>query len=215
MGRPRKGIGSAGGGARGGKRRSTRSPAAGEVERIVSIPDDVTLSPQAQPPPGGHGHDRSALREKVEELSWSRFDQLVRGLARQIKRGFKPDAVVGVAHGGVFVGGALASALGVEFFPVRISRRSRDRSPETSPQFATRMPAKLKRKRVLVVDDVSSSGDTFELARALLERVGARESRTASLVTRAGGYEPDWTALTTSAFIFFPWDYSPVTDRLT
>jgi hypothetical protein len=120
--------------------------------------------------------------------------------------------VVGVAHGGVFVGGALASALRAEFFPVRISRRSRDRSPRKSPRMYGEMPAELKRKRVLIADDVASSGDTLELAKALLDRVGARETRTASLVARAGGYAPDWVTLVTGALVVFPWDYSTVTE---
>ena len=177
------------------------------VERIVSIPDDVTLAPQAQPPPGGHGQDRSAQREAAQELTWARFDQLVTALARQIKRSFRPDAVVGVAHGGVFVGGAVASVLGAEFFPVRISRRSRDHGKLKSPRLSGEMPPELKGQRVLVVDDVASSGDTLELAKALLSRVRARETRTASLVRREGGYAPDWVALTTSALVVFPWDY--------
>src|SRR4051794_31240905 len=93
-------------------RRAPRRPA--EVEPIVSISDDVVLSPQVQPPPGGLGQDRSTLREPARELTWARVDQLVTSLSRQIKRSFRPDAVVGVAHGGVFVGGAVASALGAD-----------------------------------------------------------------------------------------------------
>lgn len=185
--------------------RSPRKP--DEVERIVSIPDDVALSPQAEPPPGGLGQDRSALREPARELTWARVDQLVTSLCRQIKRSFRPDAVVGVAHGGVFVGGAVASALGAEFFPVRISRRSRDHGDLRSPRLTGEIPPQLRNRRVLVVDDVAASGDTLELARALLSRIRARETRTASLVAREGAYAPDWTALTTAELVVFPWDY--------
>lgn len=192
--------------------RKGRPPGDSRVEAIISIPKEVTLSPQAQPPPGGHGQDRSAQREAVQELTWARFDQLVTGMARQIKRSYRPDAVVGVAHGGVFVGGAVASALQAEFFPVRISRRSRDKAERRTPRMTGEIPPELKGKRVLVVDDVASSGDTLELARALLARVGAKETRTASLVARQGAYAPDWAALSTAALVVFPWDYEPVTE---
>ncbi|HYV49356.1 MAG TPA: phosphoribosyltransferase family protein [Myxococcaceae bacterium] len=186
-------------------RRAPRKP--GAVERIVSIPDDVALSPQTQPPPGGLGQDRSAMREPARELTWARVDQLVTSLSRQIKRSFRPDAVVGVAHGGVFAGGAVASALGAEFFPVRISRRSRDHGGPRSIRLSAEIPPKLRNRRVLVVDDVASSGEALELALVLLSRVRARETRTASLIAREGAYAPDWAALTTSDFIVFPWDY--------
>jgi len=189
------------------KRGARPHPKPDEVERIVSIPDDVMLSPQVQPPPGGLGHDRSTLPEPARELTWARVDQLVTSLCRQIKRSFRPDAVVGVAHGGVFVGGALAGALGADFFPVRLSRRSRDHGDRRSPRLRAEIPPLLRNRRVLVVDDVAASGDSLELARVLLSRVRAKETRTASLVAREGAYAPDWTALTTAELIVFPWDY--------
>jgi len=156
--------------------------------------------------------DRSAQREAVRELTWAQFDRLVTAMARQIKRSFRPDAVVGVAHGGVFVGGAVAGALQAEFFPVRISRRSRDRVERRRPRLYGQIPKELKGRRVLLVDDVAASGDTLELARALLERVGAKATRTATLVAREGAYVPDWTALTTQELVVFPWDYQPVVE---
>lgn len=191
--------------------RRPRPPDSGrdDVEKIVSIPEDVILSPQsvAAPPLALLGPDRSRLNQPVVELTWARFGQLATSLARQVRRTFKPDAVVGVAHGGVFVGGVIAGVLRVDFFPVRISRRSRDHRPGKAARLTGQMPRELKRKRVLVVDDVASSGDTLELAKTLLSQVGAREVRTCSLLSREGAYIPDWTALTTSELVVFPWDY--------
>ena len=139
------------------------------------------------------------------------FDRAVQSLARAIRASFSPGAVVGVAHGGVFVGGALSSALGAEFFPVRISRRSRDKG-QAKPKLSGEMPRELKGKRVLIVDDVASSGDTLALATALAGKAGAREVRTAALVARPSGYEPDFHALSTDALVVFPWDYDTVTE---
>jgi hypoxanthine phosphoribosyltransferase len=158
------------------------------------------------------GRDRSSPRSAVRELTWAEFDRLIQSLARQIKRRFSPDAVVGVAHGGVFAGGAVAAALQCDFFPVRISRRSRDALVRRQPRMSGEMPKELKGKRVLVVDDVASSGDTLELARALLQRVGAKQVATACLVAKGQSYEPDWTALPTGEFTVFPWDYEPVVE---
>src|SRR5947207_1064204 len=111
------------------------------------------------------GTDRSVMKHPAAELSWAAFDRLIQQLAKAATR-FKADAVVGVAHGGVFVGGALASAIGREFFPVRISRRSRDRALRAGPKLSGTMPKALKGRRVLIVDDIASSGDTLELAAA-------------------------------------------------
>jgi hypoxanthine phosphoribosyltransferase len=194
-------------------KRSAKPRAGGKVPRIVSIPDDVVLAPQTEAPRHLQGVDRSEARSQIRELTWAEFDRMIQSLARTAQRGFKPDLVVGVAHGGVFVGGAIASAMGCEFFPVRISRRSRDKAPRKSaPRAYGKMPPEVKGKRVLVVDDVAASGETLELACQLAIQAGARELETACLIARPGGFEPTFCALPTDAFVVFPWDYEPVVE---
>ena len=186
-------------------------PSQQQVEKLVSIPSDMVLAPQAEAPRQLTGRDQSSQQRSVQELSWAEFDRAVHALAATISKSFKPQAVVGVAHGGVFVGGALSSALGCEFFPVRISRRSRDKGA-AKPKLSGEMPPELKGKRVLIVDDVVSSGDTLELATAMALKVGAREVNTAALVARPGGFAPGFCALPTDALVVFPWDYEAVTE---
>jgi uncharacterized protein len=171
------------------------------------------FAPQSEVPRGGLGMDRSQPEAGLVELSWAAFDGHVQALARRIALRFSPQAVVGVAHGGVFVGGALASALGADFFPVRISRRSRVRSTRVSrPRLFGTMPRELKGKDVLVVDDVSASGETLKLAKKLALKAGARALRTATLVSRTEGYAADFTALHSDSLFVFPWDYADVTE---
>lgn len=163
-----------------------------------------------KPQPEPEGRDRSSFRGKVSELSWADFDRWVKELALKVRKDFSPQAVVGVAHGGVFVGGALATTLGVDFFPVRISRRSRDQGVRKTPRIFGQMPKELKGKRVLIVDDVAASGDTLELARELASKVGARAVRTACLVCREEGYQPDWYQVRSGQLFVYPWDYATV-----
>ncbi|RKH72875.1 phosphoribosyltransferase [Corallococcus aberystwythensis] len=185
------------------------------AEKLVSIPNDMVLAPQVEAPRQPTGRDQSRQKSTgVVELSWAEFDRKVQKLARTIRQAWEPQAVVGVAHGGVFVGGALAGALGCEFFPVRISRRSRDKAERTQernrPQVSEEMPPEIKGRRVLIVDDIASSGDTLELATALAKKVGAKEIRTACLIARPEGFTPDHVGLSTDSLFVFPWDYEPV-----
>ncbi|HYX90884.1 MAG TPA: phosphoribosyltransferase family protein [Myxococcaceae bacterium] len=154
------------------------------------------------------------IREgSVREVSWSEFDRQVQALAARIRKEFKPDAVVGVAHGGVFVGGALASALGVVFFPVRISRRSRDRaSLGKKPRITGSMPKELQGLRVVLVDDVAASGETLELGKTLLAKLKPKGVATACLVCKDEGYAPDFFALRENRLVVFPWDYDLIDD---
>ena len=147
---------------------------------------------------------KRAPKKAVRELGWAAFGEAARSLAARIAERYRPDVVVGVAKGGVFVGGALAAALGIDFVPVRIERRRRDAAPLPHP--VAELPD-LTRKRALVVDDVASSGATLARARALARKAGAKEVRTAVLVVRPDGARPDFCFLETSELVLFGWDY--------
>ncbi|MBK9518401.1 MAG: phosphoribosyltransferase [Anaeromyxobacter sp.] len=143
-------------------------------------------------------------KKAVRELGWAAFGEVVRTLAAEIGQRFRPEVVVGIAKGGVFAGGALAAALQAEFLPLRLESRRRDAAP--LPAAGPQLPD-LSGKRVLVVDDVASTGSTLRKGRALCRASGAREVRTAVLVKRPGGASPDWFALETDQLILFGWDY--------
>lgn len=140
----------------------------------------------------------------MREIGWAAFGEVARQLAIRIAQRFRADAVVGIAKGGVFVGGALAAALSADFFPVRIEKRSRDAGALDA---AAELPD-LSGKRVLVVDDVSATGQTLARGRALARKAGAKEVRTAVLVKRRkGGARPDFAAMETDELVLFGWDY--------
>ncbi len=168
--------------------------------------EEIVLA-QTELPRHPLGQDRSQAKEAFRELTWQHFDAMVQELAQAIRKDLEPDAGGGGAHGGGFVGGAVARVLHCDFYPVRISRRSRDRVVRSSPRIFGEMPRELKGKRTIIVDDVAASGDTLELAQTLAQKVGAREVATACLVAREGGYQPRWSVLTTNELMIFPWDY--------
>jgi hypothetical protein len=148
---------------------------------------------------------KRAPKKAMRELGWAAFGEVARVFAGRIALRFRPTVVVGVAKGGIFVGGALAAVLGADFFPVRIEKRSRDAAPLPA-DVAAELPD-LSGKKVLVVDDVASTGATLARARALARKAGAREVRTAVLVARPRGARPDFAAFATDELVLFGWDY--------
>jgi uncharacterized protein len=143
-------------------------------------------------------------KRAVRELGWAAFGEVARQLAARITARFQPTVVLGIAKGGVFVGGALAAALQADFHAVRIEKRRRDAGPRTAP--VEQLPD-LTGKRVLVVDDVCATGSTLAKARAVARKAGARQVQTAVLVKRPGGARPDWFAFETDQLVLFGWDY--------
>jgi hypoxanthine phosphoribosyltransferase len=143
---------------------------------------------------------RARSEAQVREVGWAEFGDLARALGDRIGAAFRPEVVLGIVNGGVFVGGALAPALRAEFHPVRVQKDGQRRSvPEPIPG--------LRGKAVLVVDDVIVSGATMKAACSAARRAGARELRTAALLVRPDGAHPDFHAIETKELVVFGWDY--------
>ena len=141
----------------------------------------------------------------VQEISWHAMDAMVRHMAASAAP-FGAQAVIGVVKGGVFVGAAMAEALGCPFYAVRISRRSRDQGLLPTPRAFGKVPRQVKGLTVLIVDDVAASGETLRLAARMARAAGAKAVKTAAISVRRKGFRPDWHAVVTEDLLVFPWD---------
>ncbi len=144
--------------------------------------------------------------DEYMELSWEMFGELCRALAMRLAREYQPELVVGIARAGVIPGAIVASLLRIDFYSMKISRWEGGERIRERPAVLTAAPVQAEGKRVLVVDEICTSGDTMRLALAAVRGVGPREVRTASTFVRPRGYKPDYSALETDSTIIFPWD---------
>lgn len=144
-----------------------------------------------------------------EILTYELFGTAARELAEMIAAdGFRPDAIVGIARGGLTLAGALGYALdvkmlgslNVEFYTGVEERLD---APIVLPP--TLDQASLAGKSVLLVDDVADSGRTLALVLKLLE-AGGGEVRTVCLYAKPGTIQaPDYVWRRTDRWIMFPW----------
>jgi hypoxanthine phosphoribosyltransferase len=140
------------------------------------------------------------------DLSWEMFGELCRALALRVAGDFDPDLVVGIARAGVFPGAVVASILRKDFFSLTISRREGGEVVRDRPAVLSAAPLQCRGMKVLLVDEITSSGETLRLGLASIRDLGPKEVRTATSFTRWRGYKPDFTAMETDATIIFPWD---------
>jgi len=140
------------------------------------------------------------------DLSWEMFGELCRALALRVARDFEPDLVVGIARAGVFPGAVVASVLRKDFYSLTISRREGGELVRDRPAVLSAAPLQCQGKKILLVDEITSSGDTLRMGLAAIRDRNPAEVRTATSFTRHGGYQPDYIALQTDATIIFPWD---------
>lgn len=140
------------------------------------------------------------------DLSWEMFGELCRALALKVARDFHPDLVIGIARAGVIPGAVVASILRVDFHSLKISRKEGDEVVRERPAILSAAPMQAAGKRVLLVDEIATSGETLRMALAAVRDVRPAEVRTATSFARTRGYKPDYFALATDATIVYPWD---------
>src|SRR5580765_5183535 len=111
----------------------------------------------------------------VLELEWPLFGELSRALALKVAREYDPEVVVGVATAGVVPGAVIAAILDREFHSIIVSRRYQAESVRESPAVFGAVPAAVRGRRVLIVDETCDSGATMRLAVGAIVNAGAAE----------------------------------------
>lgn len=150
---------------------------------------------------------RDVPQSGVLELTWDVFGELCRALAVKVAQsGYAPEIVVGIAKAGVIPGAVVASMLGCDFFSMKISRDSGGGKMRARPKIIQAAPREAMGKRVLIVDEITTSGDTLRMATNALRQVGPIEIRTATNFVKLGSFKPDFYALETELTVVFPWD---------
>jgi hypoxanthine phosphoribosyltransferase len=140
------------------------------------------------------------------EVDWAMFGELCRALALKVARDYDPEVIVGIARAGVIPAAVIASMLRLDFYSMKISRREGDETVRERPEVLSAAPRQVRGKRVLIVDEITTSGDTLRLALAAVRDAHPAEVRTATSFARNTGYQPDYSALTMDANVIFPWD---------
>lgn len=142
----------------------------------------------------------------VLELSWEVFGELCRALAVNVARNYEPEVVVGIAKAGVIPGAVIASILRLDFFALKITRRSGFEEVQDRPQLLTSAPPQVRGKRVLIVDEICTTGETLRMAMAAVRAERPAVVQTATSFVKAGHFKPDFYAVETDATVIFPWD---------
>jgi hypoxanthine phosphoribosyltransferase len=146
------------------------------------------------------------MRDGVLEISWERFHDMTKTLAERLA-GEKIQAIMGIAKAGLFPSAAIACALRLEIFPVRLTRREDDRVVRRKPKWKVDVSEHVKGLSVAVIDEIADTGQTLELAAQRALQKGAAHAITVALVMHSwADPKPDLTALVSDALVIFPWN---------
>ena len=143
-------------------------------------------------------------------ISWDEAYHLSRKLAKAVKSsGFHPDLVVAIGRGGFvparivcdFLLHSLLTSIKIEHWDIAACKR-----PEASVRFPLAMD--VRDQKILIVDDVTDTGDTLRIAIDYIKSQGAGDIKTAVMQHKTtSALEPDFYAdlITDWRWIIYPW----------
>jgi len=141
-----------------------------------------------------------------ELITWEMFGDLCNQLALKISVDFKPDMIVGIVKAGVMPGAVIASLFQKDFYTIKLSRKHDEKIIHARPILFVPISHSVYGKKVLVVDEITDTGETLKMAKQEVEDKQASEVRTCSLFVKPDGYKPDWYAYESSKKIVCPWN---------
>ena len=145
-------------------------------------------------------------RTGVHPVSWENFHGLCKGLVVAISP-FEADIILPIGRAGYYPGTLIANMLQVEIYPIRLSRRVKDVVTYQSPQWILEPPTIVKNRRVVIVDEICSTGETITLVKQEVIAMGAQAVKSAVLYAHTRGVAvPDYVGLITDELILNPWD---------
>ena len=143
-------------------------------------------------------------------VTWNEFYDLAKSLSRLIKSsGWRPDLVVAIGRGGYVPARVVCDVLVFDLLTSMkiehwgIGAQKRDEAMVRFP-----LATGVSGQKILIVDDVTDTGDTLTTAVGYVESLGPKETRTAVLQHKISSeFEPDYYSekITEWKWIIYPW----------
>jgi hypoxanthine phosphoribosyltransferase len=145
-------------------------------------------------------------------MDWDMFYNLAGRVANKINSsGYKPDVIVGLARGGWVLARILCDFVGVkDLFSLKVEHWGITATPDGTAKLKHALNVDLTGKKVLVVDDITDTGESMKVAVKYIQSLKPTEVKTATLQhirsakfkANYVGEEIDWV------WVVFPWNFT-------
>jgi hypoxanthine phosphoribosyltransferase len=146
---------------------------------------------------------------KYEIATWNQIYDMLLHQAQKIQADdYKPDIIIGIARGGIVPSRILSDLLEIrDLASIQIEYYDGINQTKKEPILKQCLGTQLTDKKTLLVDDVSDSGSSLQLAKKHLQLGGAKEIKIATLYAKpATTIKPDYYEKLTNNWVVFPWD---------
>ena len=147
-----------------------------------------------------------------ELVSWNRIHDLSKTVAKNVRNsGFQPDLIIGLARGGFVPSRNLADLLGVnDLVSIKVVHWGVTATKDGKAELKYPIKIDLKEKKVLIVDDITDTGESMIVAKDYVQSLGPAEIKTATLMhINHSKFVPDFYAEEVDKndwmWFIFPW----------
>ncbi|MBU2589231.1 MAG: phosphoribosyltransferase [Nanoarchaeota archaeon] len=124
---------------------------------------------------------------------------------------FHPDVIIAIARGGLVPGRLFCDFLHIKnCYSIKVDHWGLTATKNGEAKLTHALNLDLEEKKVLVVDDVTDTGQSMDLAKKHISELNPKEIKTATLFHLTGSkYTPDFFGKEREwAWIVFPWNFT-------
>ena len=148
---------------------------------------------------------------KCELISWDYARELSEIVAEKIKNsGFKPDIIIGVTRGGLVPAMNLSDLLGIkDLLALKVEHWGITATKSGKAELKVPLQAGIEGKKVLLVDDLTDTGESIKISLNHLSELNPAEIKTATLLHKSQSkFKPDFYAGDREEWrwIILPWN---------
>ncbi|MCW4024644.1 MAG: phosphoribosyltransferase [Candidatus Bathyarchaeota archaeon] len=146
--------------------------------------------------------------QQYEVPTWNQTYEMLLCQTQKIRQTFQPDLIVAICRGGLVPARILSDLLeNPNIATIQIKYYVGIAKTENIPELKQPVTGSVEGKKVLLVDDISDSGESLKLAKTHLIEQGAKEVKIATLYHKQTSITtPDYFEKQTNNWIVFPWD---------
>ncbi len=146
-----------------------------------------------------------------EIMSWELFNELANKVAMKMREdNYRPDFMIGLARGGWVLSRVLCDYLGIkDLVSLKVEHWGVTATPDGKAQIKFPIDIDLSERNVVVVDDITDTGESMKVAVEYIKKLNPKTVKTAALRNIQGStFTPDYYGdEITWRWVVFPWNY--------
>jgi hypoxanthine phosphoribosyltransferase len=149
---------------------------------------------------------------ECQVMDWNLFYELAKQVAKKINSSdYKPDVIVGLARGGWVLARVLCDLIGVkDLLSLKVEHWGVTATPDGTAKLKYPLNVDLIGKKILVVDDITDTGESMRVTIEYLKSLKPSEVRTAALQhIISAKFKPEYIGEEIKwRWVIFPWNFT-------